>query len=96
MTESTSWLEYLKAAKAKVVGLALICKCAEGADSAKRQLYSARAKARDAGDKTLDNLSISQSPHSDDILLIYKTKEGADDSPESPGKSDETNNNKNL
>lgn len=86
-----TWLDYLKEANAEPVGLALICKCPDGADSAKRQLYSARAKAREAGDKSLDNLSISMSPHSDEILFIYKTGE-SDESPQSVGTGREDGN----
>jgi hypothetical protein len=71
---SVDWLDHLKNAQAEVIGIALICKDAQAADSAKRQLYSARATARSQGDKSLDSLSISMSPHSDDILLIYKTE----------------------
>ncbi len=66
-----NWLDYLNEAKAEPVGLALICKDPDKADQAKRQLYSARANAREAGDKTYDTLSISMSPHSDEILYIY-------------------------
>jgi hypothetical protein len=78
------WLDYLKEAKAESHGRALVCKDSEAADSAKRQLYSARAKAREEGDKSFDDLSISQSPHSDHILLIYHRKE-AEDAPQSTG-----------
>jgi len=90
-----SWLELLKEAKIQPVGLALICKCPEGADAAKRQLYLARANARKAGDKTYDSLSISMSPHSDDILFIYqRTDEGeANDSPQSIGEGSQVSDN---
>lgn len=86
------WLDYLKNANAEPIGLALICKCPAGADLAKRQLYSARAKAREQGDKTLDSLSISMSPHSDEILFIYKREDKDNDSPESTGAGSETSN----
>ncbi len=75
-----SWLDYLKSAKAEPYGIALICKDPTATDQAKRQLYLARAKARELEDKSFDDLSISMSPHSDDILYIYhKTDEGAPD-----------------
>lgn len=69
-----SWISYLEQANAKPVGIAVICKCPEGADQVKRQLYLARAKAREEGNTALDSLSISMSPHSDDILFIYKSE----------------------
>ena len=78
-----TWLDRLKEAKAEPVGIALLCKSAEAADSAKRQLYSTRAKARENGDKSFDDLSISQSPHSDEILYIYHRKGNEDEPPES-------------
>ena len=84
-----SWLSYLKDAAIEPVGLALICKCAEGADQAKRQLYLARAKAREGGDDSLDTLSISLSPHADDILFIYKRKEDAESTREGSDLSDD-------
>ncbi len=84
-----TWLEYLEQAKAEPNGIALLCKSTEAADSAKRQLYSARAKARDKGNKTFDSLSISMSPHSDEILFIYHTKEYPDEPPESIGETRE-------
>jgi len=74
----TSWLEYLKEAKAQPTGLALICHSAEKADQAKRQLYSARAKQRESGDTSFDSLSISMSPHSDEILFIYHSGDNPD------------------
>jgi hypothetical protein len=70
-----SWLEYLNEAKAEPTGLALMCHSAETADQAKRQLYSARAKAREGGDNSFDSLSISMSPHSDEILYIYESED---------------------
>ncbi len=73
-----NWLDYLQQAHEQPVGLALICNSAENADSAKRQLYAARAKARDKGNKTFDALSISMSPHADDILYIYSREESED------------------
>ena len=69
------WLEYLKEAKAEPTGLALICHSAEAAHEAKRQLYSARAKARQSGDNSFDSLSISMSPHADHILYLYESEE---------------------
>ena len=86
-----TWLELLESAKAQPIGLAVICKCPEGADSSKRLLYLARAKARDNGNKTFDSLSIAMSPHSDEILFVYNKPETEEDSDaESPGTGSET------
>jgi len=84
-----TWLDYLENAKAEPSGIALICKDSETADSSKRQLYLARAKARKEGNKSFDSLSISMSPHSDEILFIYHSKEISNDSPQSPGTTSE-------
>jgi len=73
----STWLSYLKDAEKEPFGLALICSSPKNADKAKRQLYLARATARKAGDKTLDSMSISMSPHSDDILFIYHNKDNS-------------------
>lgn len=84
----STWLSYLKDAEKEPFGLALICSSPKNADKAKRQLYLARATARKAGDKTLDSMSISMSPHSDDILFIYHKKDSEkehDSDAESPG-----------
>ena len=88
----SSWLEHLEKAKAEPYGTALLCKSSEAADSAKRQLYAARAKAREAGNKSFDSLSISMSPHSDEILFIYHSKENLDEPSESPGTPSEPSN----
>ena len=89
-----TWLEHLENAKAEPSGIALLCKDAAAADSAKRQLYSARAKARTSGNKTFDSLSISMSPHSDEILYIYESqkKDNSDDSPQSIREGSEAGN----
>lgn len=71
---SSSWLKYLQEAKAEPFGLAIICNSASDADSAKQQLYSTRARAREDGDKSFDSLSISMSPHLDNILYIYESE----------------------
>ena len=79
-------------AKAEPVGLALLCNSATDADLAKRNLYVARANARKEGNTTFDSLSISMSPHSDEILYIYerevKDAEGIDEAAEASNGED--------
>lgn len=70
----STWLNYLQEAKAESIGLAIICNSASDADQAKQQLYSARARARESGDTSFDSLSISMSPHLDNILYIYESE----------------------
>ncbi len=69
-----TWLEYLEQAKAEPVGIAILCHSPEDADTSKRNLYATRAKAREEGNKTFDSLSISMSPHSDEILYVYESE----------------------
>ena len=76
-----TWLDYLNQAKAEPTGIAVMFRSSNDADIGKRQLYAARAKARDEGNKTFDSLSISMSPHSDEILYIYES-EATHESPE--------------
>jgi hypothetical protein len=65
------FLEILEKALAEPTGIALLCNSSEDADTAKRKLYEARAVAREAGNKEFDDLSMSISPHSGDILYVY-------------------------
>ena len=71
MEEYTAILE---AALAQDVGLAALCHSREAADKLRQTLYVARAKAREAGRVDFDSLSFSISPHSAEILYIYKGK----------------------
>ncbi len=54
------------------VGIAVLCHGAKEADKLKRKLYALRAAAREAGNKDYDELTLSFSPHSGDILYVYK------------------------
>ena len=75
------YLKLLSAAIALPKGLAVICTSPQAADKVKRLLYSARAKARESGDTTLDSLSISIAPHSDDTLFVYIRSDSEETSP---------------
>jgi hypothetical protein len=73
-----TWLEILKKSINSPHGIGVLCTDSQAADQAKRQLYLARAKDREAGTvegSNYDDLSISQSPHSTSILYIYVKKE---------------------
>lgn len=69
------YLLVLEKALEQPVGLAAMCISTEAADTLKRKLYEARAKARDQGDHRFDLLSMSISPHSGEVLYIYKREE---------------------
>lgn len=56
-------------------GIAALCHSSEAADTLKRKLYECRALLREEGDRSFDTLSMSISPHSGDILYIYKRRE---------------------
>ena len=57
------------------VGIAVLCTSREAADTLRQQLYVARARARQDGETKYDSLSLSISPHSAEILYIYKDQE---------------------
>lgn len=57
------------------VGVAVLCTSREAADNLRQQLYVVRARARSAGETKYDELSLSISPHSAEILYIYKPKD---------------------
>ena len=75
------WLKILAEATNSPFGKALLCVSPEAADKSKRQLYVARAKAREQGNLDYDGLSLSISPHSDSILYIHH--KGEEDEEES-------------
>ena len=54
------------------VGCVALCSSAEAADKLRRLLYVRRAQAREGGDFRFDCLSMSLSPHSGEILYIYR------------------------
>lgn len=59
-------------------GAAVICFSRESADRLRQCLYVARAKAREAGELKYDSLTLSISPHSENILYVYtQTSSGA-------------------
>ena len=74
-----TWLSILEHAISSPSGTAVLCFNPEKADQAKRQLYQARAKAREAEDLRFDGLSISMAPHSNATLYVYTKGQG--DSP---------------
>lgn len=57
------------------VGAAVLCRSVEAADKLRRILYIRRAKAQRAGNHQYDGLSISFSPHANDILYVYRKSE---------------------
>ncbi len=69
----------LERALLEETGIAEYCKSPQAADTLKRKLYETRATQREQGIDKFDVLSISISPHSEEILFIYKRPPG--DSP---------------
>lgn len=84
MSGSLAMMEYLAlldGAMKEAVGIAVLCHSREAADTLRQSLYVVRAKAREAGNMTYEELTLSISPHAGDILFIYHSAalpEGAD------------------
>lgn len=54
------------------VGIAVLCTSREAADNLRQQLYVTRARQRQQGELKFDALKLSISPHSAEILYIYR------------------------
>lgn len=68
----SEYISLMRSALEQKVGLAVLCTSREAADKLRQTIYVVRAKARESGDLSFDCLSLSISPHSSDILFVYK------------------------
>jgi len=65
------YIALLDSALEQPVGIGVLCHTRDTADELRQALYIARAKAREAGEQKYEQLTLSISPHSSDILFIY-------------------------